>query len=201
MTNVALLRKDTHAVEHDVAADIRGANAAIASNEAIDYMGPARVVAVDGPRIVARRSDGHEVDVVMALALAYQPDEGDMVLLVGGRDGHFVIGVLSGSGRTRLAIAGDVDLHAVGGTLNIKGDRGVHIGGPEVEVISDSFKVIAGTAISKVTSLYQHVRELWSMKAQKAHIAVSDDIYQRSKSATVLTEEVITMNGKQIHLG
>ena len=168
---------------------------------AVDYMGPATVTRVDGPRIVAKRSDGLEVEVELALALPYEPAQGDVLLLVGGREGNYAFGVIHGRGKASFAIEGDIDLHAVGGELRLTGDQGIVMHSPAVEIVSDKMKVFADSAVHKVTSLYQHVRELWSMKAEKAHIAVSDEIHQRSRSATVLTEEVMSFNGKQIHLG
>ena len=167
----------------------------------VEYMGPARVVEARPGLVVARRSDGVQVDVTMALAFAYEPCERDVLLLISGSRGNFAIGVLDGKGKANLAIEGDVSLHAVGGRLSLKADRGVELLSPEVTIVSDKMKVIATSAMHKVSSLYQHVRELWSMKADKAHVAVKDDYFQRSKSATVLTEEVVTINGKQIHLG
>lgn len=168
---------------------------------AVDFMGPGRVLSVAGGRVVVRRGDGLEVEVQMALALPYAPREHDVLLLISGSGASYAVGVIHGTGTTSLTVPGDVDVHAVGGTLNLRGDRGVRMHGPAVEVVAERFKVIAERSVQKVTTLYQHVRELWSMKADNAHIAVSNDIHQRSKNATVLTEEVVTMNGKQIHLG
>ena len=166
---------------------------------AISFMGPARVLSVtDG--IVARRSDGREVSVTMALALAYEPVPHDLLLVVGGTSGHFAIGVIDGAGKTSLCTAGDLDLRACG-SVNISADHGVRMHSPEVEIVSDSVKVVAGRAVQKLGALYQHVRELWSVKADSAHLSVSGQFLQRSRSATVLAEEVVTVNGKQIQLG
>ena len=172
-----------------------------ADNAAIDFMGPARVLQVSGDRVVARRSDGAEVDVRMAMALAYRPVQGDLLLVVGGAEGDFALGVLEGTGQSSLAIAGDLELHAVGGELSLRGDRGLRLQSPEVAVVTDKFKLFADTAVQKVSTLAQSVRDLWTIKTKRAHIAVDDELHQRSKTATVLTEEEMVFNGKTIHIG
>lgn len=171
---------------------------------AVDFMGPARVLQAEAegsPGLLVRRSDGREVKAQLALAFPYQPADNDILLLVGGAQGHFVIGVIQGQGHARLDIQGNVSLRAVGGELSLEGDRGVRLRGPEVEVVGQKLKVYADAAVQKVNTFYQHVRELWSVKSRSAHVSTTEDYYQRSRNATILTEEVVTMNGKQIHLG
>jgi len=173
---------------------------------AIEFMGPARVLPGADARpgstgLLVRRSDGREVEVKLALAFPYRPVDNDVLLVVGGPQGHFVIGVVEGHGYAQLDIEGNVSLRAVNGELSLQGDRGVRLRGPEVEVVSQKMKVYADTAVQKVNTFYQHVRELWSVKSRSAHVTTTEDYYQRSRNATLLTEEVVTMNGKQIHLG
>jgi len=174
--------------------------------QAIDFMGPARVLpgantSPQGTGLLVRRSDGREVTARLALAFPYRPGENDVLLVVGGAQGHFVIGVVEGHGHAQLDIEGNVSLRAVNGELSLQGDRGVNLRGPEVEVVTDKMKIYADAAVQKVNTFYQHVRELWSVKSRSAHVSTTEDYYQRSRNATLLTEEVVTMNGKQIHLG
>lgn len=178
----------------------------LAQQRAIEFMGPARVLpgeddSPNGHGLLVRRSDGREVPVQLALAFPYRPVANDVLLVVGGPQGHFVIGVVEGHGHARLDIAGNVSLRAVGGELSLQGDQGLQLRGPEVAVVSQKLKIYADTAVQKVNTFYQHVRELWSVKSRSAHVTTTDDYYQRSRNATILTEEVVTMNGKQIHLG
>ena len=60
--------------------------------------------------------------------------EGDVLLVIGKDDEHYVIGVLHGTGQSTLTFQGGVDLRAQGGPLTLSSDRGVAIHGPEVEV-------------------------------------------------------------------
>ncbi|MEM9692088.1 MAG: DUF3540 domain-containing protein [Myxococcota bacterium] len=172
---------------------------------ALDFMGPARVLpGADTPEQtgwLVRRSDGREVTAKLALAFPYRPVDNDVLLIVGGPQGHFVIGVVEGHGHAQLDIAGDVSLRAVNGELSLQGDRGVHLRGPEVQVVSQKMKIYADAVVQKANTFYQHVRELWSVKSRAAHMTTTEDYFQRSRNATLLTEEIVTINGKQIHLG
>jgi len=49
--------------------------------------------------------------------------------------------------------------------------------------------------------LRRHVRDLLSLRAGKSHTVVDGSSFSQSKSATILTEEKVTINGKEIFLG
>jgi hypothetical protein len=137
----------------------------------------------------------------LAFALPYEPALGDTLLVIGGATGHYAIGVLAGRGRAAFTIPGDVDLHAVGGKLRLSGDNGVEVAGKGFEVVVDKVKITANEVVHKCSSLYQRVSGLFSAHHKQAHTVVDDESYTRAKRATVLTEETMTINGKQIHLG
>jgi hypothetical protein len=166
-----------------------------------DYLGPATVVATEGPRPTVELTDGMIVPVEMALALPYEPALGDSLLVVGRGPHHYVIGVLHGTGRTALTLPGDVDLHASGGSLSLSGDKGVQIRGPELEIQVGKLRMMASAVVQTFTSIHQRVSELLSVQAGEAHTLVENTSFTKAKNATLLTEETVTVNGKQIHLG
>jgi hypothetical protein len=166
------------------------------------YLGPASVAGVVSPREVSiRLPDGVVACAQVALAFAYEPRPDDVVLVIGYPDGHYVIGVLHGTGTAVLAIPGNVELRAVGGEVVIAGDKGVRVEGPEVEVRAGKLRMLAGAALQKFEALRQHVTDLWSVQAGKTHTVVDGSMFQQSKSATILTEDKVTINGRAIHLG
>ena len=165
-------------------------------------LGPAEIVEVSGPlAVTVRLASGATHPAALALAFTYAPVPGDIALVIGNPDGHYVIGVLSGQGKATLAIPGDVELRAVGGRLRLTGDKGVSIDGDDVEVRAGALRMIAGTLSQKLHTLRQTVTELWSVRAGEAHTVVDGATLQQSKSATILTEENVTINGRAIHLG
>ena len=168
---------------------------------AASYLGPAEVTAVDLHDLTVRIGPEHEVDARLALAYPYQPVPGDLVLAIGHDDDYYVIGILRGSGKTELAFQGDVALRAVGGRLDIHADDGVQVSGPEVEIRTGRLRMIAESMVEKVDRAYQRVRELLTCRVGRMHTVVDDSSIAKAKRTTILSDENVTINGKQINLG
>jgi hypothetical protein len=166
-----------------------------------DYLGPADVVEVRAHEVDVTLRGGARVRAELALAYPYEPVVGDVLLVTGKGGEHYVIGVLRGTGRTSLAIQGDVELRAVGGSLELSGDKGVRLHGPELQIYAGKLRTVAGAVTQQFTSLCQRVTTLLSVHAGQKHTVVDGDTIDKAKSATLLTEENVTINGKQIHLG
>jgi hypothetical protein len=181
-------------------------NVAVLRNErtapARDYLGPADVTEVGSPlEVTIRLPAGAVTQARLALAFTYEPRPGDVVLVIGNADGHYVIGVLQGTGKATLAIPGDVEIRAVGGELVLTGDKGVRVEGAEVEVRTGKLEMLAGAVVQRFSALRQHITDLWSVRAGQTHTIVDESMHQQSKSATILTEDKVTINGRAIHLG
>lgn len=189
MSNVAAIRSD-----------LAGALAP-KNGGARDFLGPATVLSASAHEVSVRLPSGEVERARLAMAFTYEARPGDEVLVIGNADGHYVIGVLQGSGRTALAFQGDVEVRAVNGVLNLAGDKGVRVASPDVEIEAGKLRVLAGAAVQRLTSLVQHVTELFSTRAGQSHAVVDGASYQQSKSATIVTEEKVSINGKEIHLG
>jgi hypothetical protein len=174
-----------------------------APEAADDYLGPAIVVAAEGcaTGVVVALPDGGEVRAEMALALPYEACPGDALLVIGRRGAWYVIGVLSGSGKTHLALQGDVTLRAIGGVAEIAGDRGVRLRGPHVEVQAGAMRVFAETVVETVTTLVQRVAGALTVSARTSHTMVEEGAYTQARTAAIRTEETMSINGQQIHLG
>lgn len=164
-------------------------------------LGPAEVIEVNASEVKVELPDGSIVRAALALAFPYEPSVGDTLLVIGKGDDHYSIGVLRGTGKAALSFQGDVDLRAVGGSLTLAADKGVEIEGPEVLVRSSKLRMIAETVIEKFASVYQRVSGLLSVHAKEAHTVVEEASLTHAKSASITTEETVTVNGKQIHLG
>lgn len=176
-------------------------NERVEAASAEEYLGPARVVEASVGGLRVELEDGASVTATLALAFPYEAVAGDVVLVIGKRDRHYVIGVLHGTGRSVLALQGDVELRAVNGALTLVGEKGVQIEGPELDVSVGKLKMAADSVVQKFTNVYQHVKALLSVRAGETHTLVDDATFAKSKSATILTEEKMAINGKEIHLG
>jgi hypothetical protein len=178
--------------------------AAPRGHESDDYLGPAAVVRVHGHEIhvVLPGSDaGAEgVPATMALAFPYEPAVGDDLLVVGKGGAFYVIGVLQGAGRTVFNLPGDVGLHA-GGALHLSGAKGVRVDGPEIEMNTGKLRMVADAVVQRFTSVYQRVSEMLSVHAGESHLLVDEASYTQAKTAAIVTEETVTINGDEVHLG
>jgi hypothetical protein len=168
---------------------------------ASDYLGPARVAAVEGRAVTIDLPGGATARAILALAFPYRPAQGDTLLVV-GRDGAFyVIGVIQGTGETVLSFAGGVELRAEGGPLRLASDQSVEVQAPEVGIDAGRLRLYAEAAVEKLGTLYSHVRGLLRSRAGESETIVDEGALTRAKSASILTEESMSINGKQIHLG
>lgn len=165
------------------------------------FLGPATVTHVKASDVQIELPDGAIVDVQLAFAFPYEPALGDKLLVI-GKDGTFyAIGVLAGAGKTSLAFQGDVELRAIDGSVTIAADKGIEMDGPEISMRSGTLRVIADKVVEKFSWLHQRVSELVSVQAKEMHTVVEGSTTTNAKSATITTQEVVTVNGKQIHLG
>lgn len=167
----------------------------------LSHFGPALVTEVRGKEVLLELPNGKQATAQPALAFLYEPAPGDVLLVIGNDDGHYAIGVLHATGRAVLAFKGDVDLRAVDGKLRLSGDKGVSVDGPEVEVHAGKLRMIAGAVVQRFDSVVQRVTSLLSTHAGKSHTIVDGASFTQAESGTILTKEVMTINGKQIQLG
>jgi hypothetical protein len=166
-----------------------------------DYLGPGHVVAVMPHEVQVEIRGGDRVGARMALSIPYEPSVGDVLLVIGKEGEHYVIGVIQGTGKTSLSFQGAVDLRATGGPLTLSSDTGVAIHGPEMEIQTGKLEVFAGAVVEKLGSLYQRVRDAINVHAGKTHTVVDDASFMTAKNASIVTEETMSINGNEIHLG
>jgi Protein of unknown function (DUF3540) len=164
------------------------------------YLGPAEVVRARPTEVEVALPRGGHVQARLALAYAYEPLPGDDVLVIGNEEGHWIIGVLRGKGPSVLRFPADAELRAEG-TLRIAADRGVEITSPELAVTAKKIRMVASEVVHAFTTLRQRIQELLSVHAGQAHTVVAGSMHSQSKNATILTEEKVSINGKEVHLG
>jgi hypothetical protein len=163
------------------------------------WVRPCEVLATsaDGVRVEV---EGKQLFASLALAVPYEPVVGDQLLLLGDGRSAWVVGVIRGNGKTRLALEGDVDVSA-SGELTLRGGRGVSVEGPRVRISSSRLELLASRVTEVYDSVRTTVRELMSVRAGEQHTLVEKTSHLQAKNARVLSEEKVTINGKEIFLG
>ena len=165
------------------------------------YLGPARVLTTGAEGVQVELPDGTAAGAILALALPYEPAVGDELLVIGEIGQYYAIGVLRGTGTTSLTVEGNLDLHAVDGTLRLQGDHGVQIESDEVTIQARSLRMHADAVRQKFATLYRHVRGLCSTRAGKSHALTDETAHAQAKRTVILSEETVTVNGRRIQIG
>ena len=166
-----------------------------------EYLGPAHVISASGRELSLELPSGQIVAATLAVAFPYEAVTGDVLLVIARGESYYGIGVLHGTGTTRLAFPGDVELASDGGTLRLSGAKGVTIDGPELDVRVGALRMLADSLTQRFATVYQRVTSLLSVHAKESHTAVDESTFTKAKNAAILTEETMSINGKQIHLG
>ncbi|MBW2524032.1 MAG: DUF3540 domain-containing protein [Deltaproteobacteria bacterium] len=164
------------------------------------FLGPARVVGLAGTTPLVE-IDQAEVRAELALAYPYQPQPGDELLVIGKQGRYYVIGVLHATGEVALRFLGDVRLHAVAGKLELAGDEGVRVRGKAIELGARKLQVLADSVVQRANSWYQQVRETFDVHAGEKRELVDGNLSIRADRASTITRGVVTINGKEVHLG
>ncbi len=165
------------------------------------YLGPGEVVASAASTVRVRITGGEEVAAELALAFPFRPSKGDVLLVIGKDDAYFVIGVLAGAGRTVLEFSGDVELRSLTGKVEISGARGVSLQSPVIEIGAEKLKIVAHAVTETMTTLFSRVRDVMTVHAGESRSLVKGHSYAQSKRAQINTEETVSINGREIHLG
>lgn len=166
-----------------------------------EYLGPADVSAVFAHEVRVTLPDGEVARAELAFALPYAPAIGDTLLVIGRGAKHYAIGVIRGSGQTDLSFQGNVQLRAVRGTLSLAGDEGVEIRGRKLDVYTGALQMIAREVRQTFESVCQNVTSLLRVHAGESQTLVDKGTYTQAKSATLLTDEAVTINGREVHIG
>ena len=169
--------------------------------EAGEYLGPAEVVEVRPHEVVVSLPGGETAPAELAFAMPYTPAVDDVLLVIGRAGRHYAIGVLHGKGRTAIAFQGDVELRSVNGRLSLAGDNGVELRGPEVDVYTTALRMVARDVTHRFESLCQRVGSLLRVHAGESQTIVDGSSVTQAKRAAILTEETVTINGREVHLG
>jgi hypothetical protein len=165
------------------------------------FLGPCEVLAAAAGSVRVRMPDGNEESAELALAFPYRAARADLLLVIGGSTGHWVIGVIRGQGRASLEFHGDVELRSVGGKVEITADRGIEMRSKSIDIGAEKIKVVAEAVTETVSTLFTRVRDMMTVQAGEARQLVRGQWFSQAKRAQIQTEDAVAINGRQIHLG
>ena len=171
----------------------------VASSSAAVRIGPAVVTdfAHDRATVVF---EGASLSARPALAFAYQPEPGDLMLIIVQGEDAYMIGVLSGRGTTTLAVHADLTLAAPHGRISLRAGDGIDIDAPQVAVHAQTIEMTATTLVQRVQSAFKTFTDLLHITAGRRQTKIegvsmesTERTYHRSQKETVLNGESINI--------
>jgi hypothetical protein len=162
------------------------------------YLGPARILGRVGSKWKVALAD-RSASASLALAVPYQPEPGDLVLVIGTEE-LYVIGVLQGQGRTVLSVEGDLEVRA-SGRLRLQGGTDVEIGSPRVEIRADRMETAIGTVFERIVDCYRWVKGLLQTQAGRTRTVVQESATLLANRIVEKAKKDVSIDGNQIRLG
>lgn len=168
--------------------------------ETATYLGPARVIEVCGP-CVRLRIPEEEVPATLALAYPYLAAPGDLVLAVGYEGNWYVIGVLTGTGKTSFVAPGDLELRAPNGKIDLFSTKEVNVAAPRVTVRAGTFETLARRAVERFGEAFRWVTGLFRLRSGRVRQEVEGKYALDAGRIDQRAEQDVKIDGSKIHLG
>lgn len=170
------------------------------SSGTLQHLGPARVLALEHSRILVGLGTA-QAWATMAMAVHYQPNVGDVLLVIGNGETFYVIGVLSGSGRTVMNAPGELELSAPHGRIQLHARDGIELRSSVVRLIADKWDAIVGVIRQRCDDLLCQVRGVARWRAKRSETRV-DDVHRTQAGRIVQQAEGdVLIDGRKINLG
>jgi Protein of unknown function (DUF3540) len=163
------------------------------------YLGQATVLRIESERVLLALPYG-DAWARSALAYPYHPALGDVVLVVGDEDAAYIIGVLSGTGRTVLVVEGDLELRS-SGRMKLTSEECVEIESPHILVKADKLETFARTVFERAVSSYRWVKEVLQLQAGRTRTLVDGHATLQAERITQQAEKDVKIDGRQVYLG
>lgn len=161
------------------------------------YIGPAAVLEVDDQRLLLEMPDGPRW-ARLALAMPYEARPGDVVL-AGGEEDVYVIGVLHGTGPTCLNVPADFRIQA-GGRVQIIGTE-IELSASRMSIKADKLEIMARTVFEKLVYCYRWVKELIQTRAGRERTLIEGHQTVKAERIIHVAEKDVKIDGAKIHLG
>jgi len=165
-----------------------------------NHLGPASVERVDGNRLLLNLNDT-QAWAFSAIGYPYHFQAGDVVLAIGGGDDWYVIGILSGSGKTCFQVEGDLQLLAPQGSIQMIAGRGVSINSPDITLIGSRLTLVAKHLSQRVQELTTHVKKCYDLIAARFTGRVEGSYRVQAEKIVQRAEGDVKIDGRKIHLG
>lgn len=166
------------------------------------YIGPARVATVqaDGRPVVQILGGSCEtVAADWAIPFRYEPDKGDLLLVLGKHGRYWITGIVHGSGASQMAFHGNVEL-ASSGTLQVAASGGVYVDSPEVHILTEAFDVDASQIVQRFEDMDSEVTERIEERAGTCERVIDGEDEQIAARHETVARRAVKVDGELLRL-
>ena len=175
-----------------------------AAEPRLEYFGPALVTAVLDREVELEILAGATEErrwARLAIAVAYRPQIGDVVLAIAAAGDCYVIGVIEGHGPTVLNAPGDLELRADSGEVRIAAAQGCIVAAPAVRVEAASLDLIGDTLREEFATVRHRIGELLEVRAKAICTTVADTYRLTARRIFGRGEDGVSIDAPSINLG
>ena len=167
------------------------------------YVGEATVDSVlGGHALMVSLPSAAVIEAKIATSLPHVFGVGDRVVLVGKGSAYYVIALAKPRSKTTLEVEGDIHLEALGGSVEVVGDKGVSVEAPEVAVhAQDRFTVEAQRLHRTSTETRTEVDGVLRTTTRDSDTAIGAGWYTKAQSVVLKVKKAFRFRGKAVHLG
>ena len=164
-------------------------------------LGRAIVLDCEGTQLEVQLPDDRRVEAQLAVPYGYRPTVGDELVVISQHNRFFVIGVTKSVNGVELRFNGDVELRSTNGSVALNAAKSLQLMASEIETRSKVFTMISDKIVEKAATIYQRATELLSLQAGQKEEVIEGESSTRAEHIHLASEELIKVNGKEIHLG
>jgi hypothetical protein len=124
---------------------------------------------------------------------------GDIVLAIGAAE-TFIIGVIKGSGETRLSVAGNLSLCATG-LVEIEAGKGISLQSPKVTIRAEHYETFAQKAVMRCVQGFQWIKKTLQVVAGRQRTIIEGESTLHARKITGIAEDDVRLDGNQVKLG
>lgn len=163
------------------------------------YLGPAKVLRVEAGAVYVECPDAY-ARAVSALGFPYEPLPGDLVLVIGQSNAWFIIGVLSGTGKTILQLPGDLEVRAPQGSVSIHAGKDIRLQAAAIRLIGLDIELLGKWIWHRCEELSQKIQGLFRTESGSCEQHVQGDMHNHAARMTQSADGDIRLRGKTINL-
>lgn len=164
------------------------------------YLGPARVLKTKGRRLLLELPE-ENIWAQSAIIYPYKPVPGDTVLAIGQDGDFYMIGILTGTGKTTFSAPGDIKFSAPSGHIDMVSAKGFRLRSPQVKLISDNLEFTAKTIVEKFDSARRWVKNTFKLRAGRVSTQVESTYRIKAEKIVERAKGDVKIDGNKIHLG